>query len=97
MYSLRNTGKKNVNFRAGISWLDKWIFTILLVYGQVIKFDNSTTLSNDTSTTVGHFLLSPKEREKGRKRTEELVKVSTERNRRMNKEANDSTEIQVKP
>ena len=31
--------KKIVNFRASKSWLDKWIFR-----GQVITFDNSTTM-----------------------------------------------------
>ena len=36
------SNKKNVNFWASKSWLDKWILTI--VRGQVIKFDNSSTL-----------------------------------------------------
>ena len=40
IFSLRN--KKNVNFWTSKSWLDRWILTI--VHGQVIKFDNFTTL-----------------------------------------------------
>ena len=36
--------RKNVSFRATKSWLHKGILSILLVSGQVIKFDISTTL-----------------------------------------------------
>ena len=43
MFFPRN--KKNVNFCASLFWLDKSVdFENLLVRGQVIKFDNSTTL-----------------------------------------------------
>ena len=44
IFSSRNKKKKNVNFRASKSWLDKRILTILFVHRQVIKFDIYTTL-----------------------------------------------------
>ena len=33
-----------INFRTSKSWLNKWILSTLLVRGQMIKFDHSTTL-----------------------------------------------------
>ena len=42
VFSLRN--KKNVYFLASESWLDKLILTLYLPNGQVIKYDNFTTL-----------------------------------------------------
>ena len=43
MFSMKN--KKNVNFRASKSWLEKWILIIYLSVDKKYIFDNSTNLS----------------------------------------------------
>ena len=61
VFSLRNKKiRKNVNFRASIFWLDKWI----LIRGQIVKFDNSTalpdvrSLSGPSVDQLGNFFNS---------------------------------------